>query len=207
MEMSGERSIPAARERVWAALNDPDVLRTSLTGCKSLLRRDDTTFRGTAMVRVGPVSASFSGDIKLLDVKPPSSYRIEASGLGGAAGFAKGSADVALTEASEGTLLSFSVKAEIGGKLAQLGTRLLDATAKQMTDQFFDRFTEAVTRPAPMMIETQQAPLVSVEPPTSGRLVRPSLGDGLTLFGLPPLFWVGTAIFLFIFVMMFGAYL
>lgn len=206
MEMSGERSIPATRERVWAALNDPSVLCTSLPGCKSLLRRDDTTFRGTAMVRVGPVSASFSGDIKLVDVKPPSSYRIEASGLGGAAGFAKGIADVALTEASDGTLLSFSVKAEIGGKLAQLGTRLLDATAKQMTDQFFDRFTDNITRPAPATTDAPEVPLVNSEPPVSRGPGLPS-PDGLTLFGLPPVFWVGTAIFLFIFVMMFGTYL
>jgi carbon monoxide dehydrogenase subunit G len=207
MEMRGERSIPAARDRVWDALNDPDVLRASLTGCKSLLRRDETTFRGTAMVRVGPVSASFTGDIKLLDVKPPASYRIEASGIGGAAGFAKGTADVALTEAGDGTLLSFSVKAEIGGKLAQLGTRLLDATAKQMTDQFFDRFTEAVTRPAPTASVVPDGPSVKQDTPVARRLVLPSMEGGLMMFGLPPVFWVGTAIFLFIFVMMFGAYL
>jgi carbon monoxide dehydrogenase subunit G len=206
MEMTGERSIPAARERVWAALNDPSILRISLTGCKTLLRRDDNTFRGTAMVRVGPVSATFTGDIKLLDVKPPSSYRIEASGLGGAAGFAKGSADVSLTEQAEGTLLGFKVRAEIGGKLAQLGTRLLDATAKQMTDQFFDRFTEAVTRPEPAPAEVAEPPAAETTPPPR-RLTLPNMEPGMTIYGMPPVFWVGTAIFLFIFIMMFGAYL
>jgi len=207
MEMSGERRIPAARERVWEALNDPNILRTSLTGCKSLLRRDDSTFRGTALVRVGPVSATFTGDIKLLDVTPPSSYRIEASGLGGAAGFAKGSANVALAEAGDGTVLRFDVKAEIGGKLAQLGTRLIDATAKQMTDQFFDRFTEFVTRPAPIVVVEPVEPPVEVEAQPGRPISAPSFGSGLTLYGLPPVFWVGTAIFLFIFVMMFSAYL
>lgn len=206
MEMTGERSIPATRERVWAALNDPYILRISIPGCKTLLRRDDTTFRGTATVRVGPVSANFTGDIKLLDVKPPSSYRLEASGLGGAAGFAKGSADVSLSEQDDGTLLSFGVKAEIGGKLAQLGTRLLDATAKQMADQFFDRFTEAVTRPQPAEPEIAESPPpVTASPPPLLKL--PSFEPGMTIYGMPPVFWVGTAIFLFIFVMMFSAYL
>jgi carbon monoxide dehydrogenase subunit G len=206
MDMTGERRIPASREKVWSALNDPEILRAAIPGCKTLERVDDTAFKATASVRVGPVSASFTGDVRLLDLDPPNGYRIEGAGQGGAAGFAKGGASVKLAEEDAQTILSYTVKAEIGGKLAQLGTRLIDATAKQMADQFFDRFTAALTPPvsAPAA-EGEDAAVPSA--PASPAPPSPAPPSGLMVFGFPPVFWVGSAIFLFIFIMMFAGYL
>jgi carbon monoxide dehydrogenase subunit G len=144
MDMTGERRIPAPKMRVWEALNDPKILQASIPGCKSLEKVRDDVFRATSAVSVGPVSATFTGNIKLLDQDPPNAYRIEGTGRGGQAGFAKGGAHVTLTEEEGQTILSYTAKAEISGKLAQLGSRLIDSTAKQMADQFFDRFSAAL---------------------------------------------------------------
>ncbi|MCP4386223.1 MAG: carbon monoxide dehydrogenase subunit G [Hyphomicrobiales bacterium] len=143
MEMSGEYKIPASRERVWDALNDPEVLKECIPGAKSLDQVSDTEMKATVQVKVGPVKAAFTGHVALSDIDPPNGYTITGESKGGPAGFAKGSADVKLAEEGpEATVLTYTAKAQVGGKLAQIGGRLVDATAKRMADQFFSAFAE-----------------------------------------------------------------
>ena len=145
MEMSGQYRIPAPRAKVWDALNDPVVLKESIPGCQTLDKLSDTEMAATVKAKVGPVSATFNGQVTLSNIDPPNGYTITGEGKGGVAGFAKGGADVKLEDDGEGmTLLSYTAKAQVGGKLAQLGARLIDATAKQMADQFFGAFAEKV---------------------------------------------------------------
>ncbi|MDP2151201.1 MAG: carbon monoxide dehydrogenase subunit G [Parvibaculum sp.] len=142
MEMSGEYKIPASREDVWAALNDADVLLKSIPGAESVEKTADDEFEAVAKAKVGPVSARFKGKVKLTDIDPPNGYTISGEGNGGAAGFAKGSAKVSLTEAEGGgTILSYSVSAQVGGKLAQIGQRFIDSTASKMAEEFFGNFS------------------------------------------------------------------
>lgn len=146
MTMTGEVSLPADRQTVWAKLNDPETLKACIPGCQSLDRTGDNGFSAVAKVKVGPVSATFKGSVELTELDPPNSYRISGQGEGGVAGFAKGGARVKLTDGPEGgTLLGYDVEATIGGKLAQLGSRLIDGVAKKMADQFFANFAKAVT--------------------------------------------------------------
>lgn len=147
MDMTGERRIPAPRQTVWDALNDPAVLKVCIPGCETLERTSDTDYKATASVKIGPIAARFNGKVKLTDLDPPNSYRINGEGQGGVAGFAKGGATVRLQDDGPGTLLKYDVKAQVGGKLAQLGARLIDATSKQMADAFFDRFSKTVASP------------------------------------------------------------
>src|ERR1700693_2058831 len=142
MTMNGEVQLAAPREAVWAKLNDPEVLKVCIPGCEELEKTEDNGFRAVAKMKVGPVSARFKGRVTLSDLDPPNGYRISGEGQGGVAGFAKGGANVALTDDGADTLLSYQVNAQVGGKLAQLGGRLIDATAKQMADAFFDRFSK-----------------------------------------------------------------
>lgn len=144
MDMNGERLIPAPRQVVWAALNDPEILRACIPGCESLEKTSDTEMTATAAVKLGPVAAKFSGKLTLSDLDPPNGYKLSGEGRGGPAGFAKGSAAVRLADAEGGTLLSYTVSAQVGGKIAQVGGRLIDATAKSMTDQFFRSFAAQV---------------------------------------------------------------
>ena len=144
MEIKGEYSIAAPREVVWQALNDPDVLKACIPGCEELEKTDDGGFRATAKMKVGPVSARFKGKVTLSDLDPPNGYRISGEGEGGVAGFAKGGAVVKLAEKDGGTLLSYEVEAQIGGKLAQLGQRLINGAAKKLADEFFANFAKAV---------------------------------------------------------------
>ena len=148
MDMTGERRIAAPRQTVWNALNNPEVLRASIPGCETLEKLSDTSMKATAAVKIGPISARFAGNVLLSDMDPPNSYTISGEGQGGVAGFAKGGAKVNLAEDNGDTLLRYEVHAQVGGKLAQLGARLVDASAKQMADQFFDRFSGQVA-PAP----------------------------------------------------------
>lgn len=149
MEMTGERRIPAPRERVWEALNDPAVLQAAIPGCESVERIADDQFQAKVAMKLGPMSARFGGKVTLSNINPPASYTISGEGTGGAMGFAKGGADVALEEdGPAATLLRYNVKAQVGGKMAQLGARLIDSTAKSMADQFFDRFAAQLT-PSP----------------------------------------------------------
>jgi carbon monoxide dehydrogenase subunit G len=140
MEMSGEYRIPAEREKVWAALNDPAVLKACIPGCQELHKVSDTEMTAKVQAKVGPVKATFNGHVTLSNIDPPKGYTITGEGKGGVAGFAKGSADVHLTEANGETVLRYTAKAQVGGKLAQIGARLVDASAKQMADEFFGAF-------------------------------------------------------------------
>jgi uncharacterized protein len=154
MDMTGEYRIPAPREQVWAALNDPETLRASLPGCQSLEKVSDREFAATVVAKVGPVQAKFNGNVTLSNLNPPESYTISGEGKGGAAGFAKGGADVRLLEEGEVTVLTYTAKADVGGKLAQLGSRLIDGTAKKMADDFFNNFSKQVAGPAPATVPT-----------------------------------------------------
>jgi hypothetical protein len=149
MDMTGEYRISAPREQVWAALNDPATLQASLPGCQSLEKLSDREFAATVVAKVGPVQAKFNGNVTLSNLNPPESYTISGEGKGGAAGFAKGGADVRLLEDGEVTVLTYTAKADVGGKLAQLGSRLIDGTAKKMADEFFNNFSREVAGPAP----------------------------------------------------------
>ena len=149
MDMTGQYRIPAPREQVWAALNDPTTLKASLPGCELLEKLSDHEFAATVVAKVGPVKAKFNGNVMLTNLNPPESYTISGEGKGGAAGFAKGGADVRLTEEGDITVLTYTAKADVGGKLAQLGSRLIDGTAKKMADEFFDNFTQQVAGPVP----------------------------------------------------------
>lgn len=148
MDMTGEERIEASRETVWAALNDPDVLRQCIPGCESLEKLSDTKMTAKVKLKVGPVSATFSGKVTLSDIDAPNGYRIAGEGSGGVAGHAKGSALVRLVEDGTGTILKYEVKADVGGKLAQLGGRLIDATARKLAREFFGKLGEVVG-PAP----------------------------------------------------------
>ncbi|BDG72518.1 CoxG family protein [Roseomonas fluvialis] len=207
MDMSGERRIPAARTRVWEALNDPEMLRAAIPGCESVTRTADDAFEAKLALKIGPMAAKFGAKVKLENVNPPASYTISGEGNGGAMGFAKGGADVSLEELGpEETLLRYTVKAQVGGKMAQLGARLIDSTAKQMSDQFFDRFAAALTPPAP---ETEAAPQAA-QPAAAPRppITTPA---GISIFdllpeaplGIPLMAWVGSAIMLVILGLMF----
>lgn len=142
MKLTGEYSIPASREAVWAALNDPATLQACIPGCESLDATEANAFSAQVTAKVGPVKAKFKGKVTLSDLVPPESYRITGEGQGGAAGFAKGGATVHLALDGEGTILTYEVDATVGGKLAQIGQRLIDSTAKKMADDFFGTFIE-----------------------------------------------------------------
>jgi carbon monoxide dehydrogenase subunit G len=148
MDMSGEERIAAPRDVVWAALNDPDILRQCIPGCQSLEMTSPTELTASVKLKIGPVSASFSGNVTLSNIQAPESYTITGEGKGGIAGFAKGGADVVLKEDGEETILTYEAKAEIGGKLAQLGSRLVGSSAKKLAQQFFADFSALVTERA-----------------------------------------------------------
>ena len=144
MTMAGEQQLAAPREKVWAALNDVAVLKACIPGCETLDKISDTEFQAVANNKIGPVSARFKGKVRLTDLDPPNGYKISGEGDGGIAGFAKGGAIVTLTDKDGGTLLSYNVEAQIGGKLAQLGQRLINGVAKKLADDFFTKFAAAV---------------------------------------------------------------
>ena len=220
MDMTGERRIPAPRQIVWEALNDPAVLKAAIPGCESLEKLSDTEMRATAAIKIGPISARFSGKVNLSDLDPPNGYKINGEGQGGVAGFAKGGATVRLTEPEPNiTLLAYEVKAQVGGKLAQLGARLIDATAKQMADAFFDRFTDQVATGEPATAPAAEGltgEIVAISegklPPLPGpRPQAPQIGllDLIPAepFGLPRVFWIGAVLFVVILLLLFGSVL
>ncbi len=144
MHMSSEREIAAPPQEVWAALLDPEVLKACVPGCQEMSGSAEEGFEATVVQKVGPVKATFKGQVTLTDMVEPESLTISGEGKGGPAGFAKGGADVKLTPTEAGTLLAYEVEAKVGGKLAQLGSRVIDGFAKKMADQFFERFQQAV---------------------------------------------------------------
>jgi carbon monoxide dehydrogenase subunit G len=149
MELTGEQLIPAPRQAVWDAINDPEILRQCITGCESVTKTSETDFEAAVLVKVGPVKARFKGKVTLSDLDPPSSCTISGEAQGGvAAGFGKGSAKVQLAEADSGaTRLTYSVNAQVGGKLAQIGARLIDGVAAKMAEDFFAKFNQIVGGP------------------------------------------------------------
>ena len=201
MDMSGERRIAAPRLRVWDALNDTAILKSCIPGCETLEKEGDT-LRATAAIKIGPISARFAGKIALSDLDPPNSYRISGEGQGGVAGFAKGGADVRLADDGPGTILTYVVKAQVGGKIAQLGARLIDATSKQMADLFFDRFSAMVAVPdtaADMAASHDTTPgtvPLTVTPAPAGEPLRspvnamspvqPAMAQGVPVDAAPP---------------------
>ena len=174
MDMSGEYRIRASKQSVWDALNDPETLKASIPGCQSVDKVSDTEMTATVVAKVGPVKATFKGKVTLSDLDPPNSYVITGEGQGGPVGFGKGSAKVSLAEDGEETVLSYTASAQVGGKLAQIGQRLIDSTAKSMADQFFTAFAEAVGRPAaeeaPAEVASapEPAPAAITPPPAKG---------------------------------------
>jgi hypothetical protein len=149
MEMTGEQLIPVPQQRVWEGLNDPEVLKACIPGCETIERISDTEYRVAMTAAVGPVKAKFNGKLLLADLNPPNSYTLSFEGSGGAAGFGKGGAQVALAPEGAGTKLSYKANAHVGGKLAQVGSRLIDGVARKMADEFFQRFNTRLAGPAP----------------------------------------------------------
>ncbi len=144
MDMTGKYRIPAPREKVWEALNDPEILAKCIPGCQELNKDSDTELSARVKSKVGPVSATFTGKVTLSDIDPPNGYKISGEGTGGVAGFAKGGADVKLAADGDETVLTYTATAQVGGKLAQIGSRLIDSTAKKMANEFFGKFAEEV---------------------------------------------------------------
>lgn len=149
MEMTGEYRIPAGRDDVWRALNDPDVLKACIPGCQELTRTADDAMTAKVVAKVGPVKATFVGNVTFSNVVAPESYTIRGEGKGGVAGFANGGANVRLAEDGDDTILTYDVQGQVGGKLAQLGSRLIDTTAKKMADEFFGAFAARLSGEAP----------------------------------------------------------
>jgi uncharacterized protein len=162
MDMTGEFPIPAPRQRVWEGLNDPEILKQCIPGCETIEKTSDTEFSAKVVARVGPVRANFSGKVTLSDIDPPQAYTISGEGTGGVAGFARGSAKVRLDEDGAATMLRYEVQANVGGKLAQIGSRLIDAASRKMASDFFERFA-ALMAPAETVAETAVAETTAAE--------------------------------------------
>jgi uncharacterized protein len=181
MQMTGEQRIAASRARVWEALNDPEILRQSIPGCQAIEKEDDRHFRATVEVKIGPIGARFNGKVALSDMDPPNGYTITGEGQGGAVGSAKGGAKVRLSDDAGQTMLAYEVDAQVGGRLAQLGGPIIDATAKRLAGQFFTRFGEIVggaPGPSPQALpspsrEPSAAGVAKTSPPQAGSIAWP----------------------------------
>jgi len=191
MEMTGEYRISAPREKVWEALNDPEVLAKCIPGCQELNKDSDTELSATVKSKVGPVSATFKGSVNLTDIDPPNGYKISGEGTGGVAGFAKGGADVKLAEDGGETVLTYVANAQVGGKLAQIGSRLIDSTAKKMANEFFGKFAEEVGS-GDSEAEPEAAPAAqeTTSDPSSGE-PAPAAPTTEASGGISPAIWVG----------------
>ncbi len=212
MDMSGERRIPAPRKMVWDALNDPDVLKTCIPGCEKLEALSPTELAAVAAVRIGPIAARFNGKVHLSDIDEPNGYTISGEGQGGVAGFAKGGAKVHLAEEDPtATQLTYEVQAQVGGKIAQLGARLIDATAKSMADAFFDNFTKELTLkmgPSPERA-FPSAPGEAVIPVRPAAVPHPAAVSLWALIprqpmGYPLVAWIGGIIWILVFFLIIG---
>ena len=182
MDMTGEYRIAAPRQKVWEALNDPEILKASIPGCQELNKTSDTELTAKVTTKVGPVSAKFTGKVTLSDINPPQGYKITGEGQGGVAGFAKGGAEVELEEDGGETILRYKATAQVGGKLAQIGSRLIDSTAKKMANEFFGKFAEQVgagTEAAPAAAE----PAAPEAAPAPAAAEKPA-------GGISPMVWI-----------------
>ena len=192
MEMTGEYKIPAPREKVWDALNDPEILAKCIPGCQELNMDSETELSATVKSKVGPVSATFKGKVTLSEIDAPNGYRISGEGSGGVAGFAKGGAEVKLAEDDGNTVLTYVADAQVGGKLAQIGSRLIDSTAKKMANEFFGKFADEVGSSAENVVDdtnitTDDGPAEKSTPPSGPA----SSSDETLNSGLSPTIWVG----------------
>ncbi len=178
MELQGERLIPATVDQTWAALNDPEVLKACIAGCQSLERSGDDAYAAVVALKVGPVSARFKGNLKMSDIRPPNAYTIHFDGQGGVAGFGKGSADVALEAEAAQTRLKYNARAQVGGKMAQIGSRLIDATAAKITEDFFTAFEAHLRADAAPVAEAAPSPLAPAPavPPAGGNQIGWAVG-------------------------------
>ena len=177
--MTGEQRIPASQQDVWKALNDPEVLKSCVPGCESITLVNPNEYQVQMTARVGPVSAKFRGRLSLSDIKPPHSYSLAFEGQGGAAGFAKGAAQVKLIAEKDETRLAYDVKANVGGKLAQIGSRLIDAAAKKVADDFFTNFNKRMQAKAD---ETVMMPSLHGHAPAPGAAALPTVSNTTLIF-------------------------
>jgi len=188
MDLTGEYRIPAPRETVWAALNNPEILKACIPGCEELNKTSDTELVAKVVAKIGPVKATFGGKVTLSDLDPPNGYTISGEGQGGAAGFAKGGAKVRLEPADGGavTVLHYTADAQIGGKLAQIGSRLVEGTAKKLADEFFAAFAAQAAAAAPTATPAAAAPAAASQPVSQPAPVVASA----TSSGLSPVLWI-----------------
>ncbi len=214
MDMKGEYRIEAPRQEVWDALNDPEILKRAIPGCEEITKTSDTEMTAKVTAKVGPVKAKFQGQVTLSDIVPPESYTISGEGKGGAAGFAKGGAKVALAEDGAATVLTYEVNANVGGKLAQIGSRLIDGTAKKMADDFFGNFATMVGGPAPAEAEAEQPaaapvpqavsePAAAPAPTATPAQPPPAASPEPHQKGMNPLTWVSGIIVLILVLLLF----
>lgn len=201
MNFTGRYEIPAPADAVWAALNDPETLKYCIPGCERIEKTSPTDFTAVATLKIGPVKATFRGKVTLSDLDPPFRCRLTGEGQGGVAGFAKGDANVELTPEGSGTVLTYSAKASVGGKLAQIGQRLIDGAAKQIADDFFGRFSQALA--------TAHAPALEPDPPVDAAAAPlPQARDTPPRDVLAPEIWVvGLVGVVVILLLIFGAVL
>jgi uncharacterized protein len=191
MDLTGEYRIPAPRETVWAALNNPDVLKACIPGCEELSKTSDTEFVARVVAKIGPVKAGFGGKVTLSDIDPPNGYTISGEGQGGAAGFAKGGAKVRLEAVDGGaaTVLHYSADAQIGGKLAQIGSRLVEGSAKKLADEFFAAFAAQAAAAAPA--SPAPTPEAAAQPTAGQPVSQPApIVASATSSGLSPVLWI-----------------
>jgi uncharacterized protein len=188
MDFSGRYSIPASPEAVWSGLNDPVVLKACIPGCEQIEKTSPTDFVATATLKIGPVRATFKGKVSLTELDPPSRCVLTGEGQGGMAGFAKGNAEVRLERTEGGTILTYTARATVGGKLAQIGQRLIDGAAKQIADDFFGRFVSQVSASASAAAPTQADALV--EDQTAAQAEAIGVGSGTRREGVAPQIWV-----------------
>ena len=205
MEMTGEQRIAASREAVWQALNDPDVLRQSIPGAETVDKVSDTEFAATVTAKVGPVKAKFKGNVMLSDIDPPNGYTISGQGQGGAAGFGKGEAKVSLAEDGGETVLSYAVTASVGGKLAQIGSRLIDGVAKKMADDFFTSFNEIVAAGAAPAVAEAAAGEAAPEDVTAAAIeaADKAVEEVRQARGANPWVWVGGLVLVVVLVLIY----
>jgi len=190
MEMSGSREVPASVEATWAALNDPEVLKACIAGCESIDKVSDNEYQVAMTARVGPVSAKFSGRIVLSDIVAPKSYTIRFDGQGGAAGFASGEAHVDLSPAGSGTRIDYKAKAQVGGKLAQIGSRLIDGAAAKVADDFFGRLVERLGGSKDAAVTATPA-MVSPEAAASAlKTMRVRLAIAVAIIAAMAIYWL-----------------
>jgi carbon monoxide dehydrogenase subunit G len=206
MDFSGRYLIPASPAIVWAALNDAEILKSCIPGCEKMTKTDDTHFDAVATLKIGPVKATFKGNVALENLDPPHRATLKGEGQGGVAGFAKGEAEIVLTPEGDGTVLTYTAKANIGGKLAQIGQRLIDGAAKQIADDFFGRFAGAIAAasavgsagPAGEVVLDSGMP--SIEPPMTDGLAAAEKREGMA----PEIWVVGLVAVIIILLVLFG---